>query len=100
VIGTPDDAIEAIERIFELSGGFGGLLALAHEWAPREKIVRSYELFARYVMPHFQGSLVGLELANRWARDQSAAMEAGRQAAVAAARAAHEQATTTGGGAA
>jgi limonene 1,2-monooxygenase len=100
IVGTPEDAVAAIRTMQELSGGFGGLMGLAHEWAPREKIVRSYELFARYVMPHFQGSLVGLELANRWARDQSAAMEAGRQAAVAAARAAHEQATTTGGGAA
>jgi limonene 1,2-monooxygenase len=38
-----------------MSGGFGGLLGLAHEWAPREKIHRSYELWARYVAPAFQG---------------------------------------------
>jgi limonene 1,2-monooxygenase len=57
IIGTPDDAIEAIERIFEMSGGFGGMLALAHEWAPREKIWHSFELIARYVAPKFQNQL-------------------------------------------
>ena len=38
-------------------GGFGGILFRAHEWANREQTMRSYELFARYVMPRFQGSL-------------------------------------------
>jgi limonene 1,2-monooxygenase len=57
IIGTPDDAIEAIERIFEMSGGFGGLLTLAHEWAPSEKLWHSYELIARYVAPRFQNQL-------------------------------------------
>ncbi|MES4793469.1 MAG: LLM class flavin-dependent oxidoreductase, partial [Chloroflexota bacterium] len=37
IIGTPDDAIEAVERLLELSGGFGCLLGLAHEWATWEK---------------------------------------------------------------
>jgi limonene 1,2-monooxygenase len=67
LVGTPDDCIEAIEKLDAVSGGFGGLLMLAHEWAPREKIMRSFELFARYVMPRFQGSLTGVEGSNRWA---------------------------------
>jgi limonene 1,2-monooxygenase len=57
IIGTPDDAIEAIERMIDLSGGFGGLLGLAHEWTNWEKTKHSYELWARYVAPHFQGQL-------------------------------------------
>lgn len=57
IIGSPDDAIEAIENIFELSGGVGGILGLAHEWAPTEKIRNSYELIARYVAPKFQNQL-------------------------------------------
>ena len=57
IVGTPDDAIEAIERMLELSGGFGALLGLAHEWTSWEKTKHSYELFARYVAPHFQGQL-------------------------------------------
>ena len=57
IVGTPDDAIEAIERMLELSGGFGAVLGLAHEWTTWEKTKHSFELFARYVAPHFQGQL-------------------------------------------
>ena len=57
IVGTPDDAIAAIERMQELSGGFGALLGLAHEWTSWEKTKHSYELFARYVAPKFQGQL-------------------------------------------
>ncbi|MBT6274536.1 MAG: LLM class flavin-dependent oxidoreductase [Chromatiales bacterium] len=56
VIGTPDDAIEYIERLLEGSGGFGSLMQLAHNWADWEATKRNYELIARYVMPHFQRS--------------------------------------------
>lgn len=69
LIGTPDDAIEGIKRLIDLSGGFGGLLGLAHEWAPTPKIHHSYELFARYVAPHFQGSLGQLTGAHTWASE-------------------------------
>ena len=56
VIGTPDDAIEYIERLLEGSGGFGSLMQLAHNWADWAATKRSYELISRYVMPHFQRS--------------------------------------------
>lgn len=64
IIGTPEDAIEAVERILERSGGLGGILFLAHEWANTEATLHSYELWARYVAPHFQGQL-GTIVANR-----------------------------------
>ena len=57
IIGTPDDAIAGIERLLEMTGGFGGFLARAHEWGTWEQTVHSYELFARYVIPHFRGQL-------------------------------------------
>jgi limonene 1,2-monooxygenase len=53
VIGTPDDAIEMVERLEEQAPGFGCLLLLAHNWANFEKTKKSYELFARHVVPHF-----------------------------------------------
>jgi limonene 1,2-monooxygenase len=56
VIGTPDDAIEHIERLWQGSGGFGGMMQLAHNWANWQNTQKSYELMARYVVPHFQGS--------------------------------------------
>ena len=60
IIGTPEDAIAAIERMQEETGGFGGLMLTTHEWTSQEKIRRSLELFARYVIPHFRGYTRGL----------------------------------------
>ena len=69
LVGTPDTVVRGIERLQELSaGGFGGLLFRAHEWANREQTLKSYELFARYVMPRFQGSLATVRESNEWAR--------------------------------
>jgi limonene 1,2-monooxygenase len=56
VIGTPEQAIAQIQRLIDQSGGFGTYLFMAHEWADRQATLRSYELFAREVMPAFQGS--------------------------------------------
>ena len=70
LVGTPETAIKGIQRLQELSrGGFGGLLFRAHEWATREETLKSYELFARYVMPRFQGSLDTIADSNEWCRD-------------------------------
>src|SRR5919108_4990708 len=66
LVGTPEDCIAGLERLDELSGGYGGLLILAHEWASRERLLKSYELLARYVMPRFQHSLTGLTTSNQW----------------------------------
>ena len=55
VIGTPDDAIELIERLYAKQGEFGAFLHQAHNWADWEATKRSYELYARYVMPRFSG---------------------------------------------
>jgi limonene 1,2-monooxygenase len=65
LVGTPDDCVAMMERLEELSGGFGGLLVMVQDWATREHQRRSYELLARYVMPRFTGALVGVEAAHR-----------------------------------
>lgn len=54
IVGTPDDAIQQIEELYEKSGGFGGLMITTQEWVSEEKNKYSSELFARYVMPHFR----------------------------------------------
>src|SRR5262249_21102136 len=69
VIGTPEMAIAQIERLQEQSGGFGSYLLMAHDWADRENTLRSYELFAREVMPHFQGSTASLVGSRDWAAE-------------------------------
>jgi limonene 1,2-monooxygenase len=69
LVGTPETVSRGIERLVKLSsGGFGGLLFRANEWADREQTLRSYELFARYVMPRFQGSIDSVAASNEWAR--------------------------------
>jgi limonene 1,2-monooxygenase len=65
-VGTPDDLIAHIKRLDEQSGGFGGLLIQATEWGTREQVLHSYELIARYVKPHFQGSLANLQASAAW----------------------------------
>lgn len=57
VIGTPAMAIAQIEKLRQHTGGFGALLVLANDWASREATLRSFELIAREVMPHFDGSI-------------------------------------------
>jgi limonene 1,2-monooxygenase len=57
VIGTPDMAIAQLERLREKTGGFGAYLFLGADLADWAATKRSYELFAEYVMPHFQGQL-------------------------------------------
>ena len=54
LVGTPEDAICEIERIQQKTGGFGVFLLFAHNFVPWESAKRSYELIARYVMPHFK----------------------------------------------
>ncbi len=80
IVGTPDDAITAIERLQESSGGFGGLLARAEDWTTRENLRHSYELFARYVMPCFQGSLTGIVDSNTRFSAMREALQGNRRA--------------------
>ncbi len=70
LVGSPETVANGIKRLLGYSqGGFGGILFRAHEWATLEQTKRSYELFARYVMPIFQGSLDPIASSNAWARD-------------------------------
>ena len=73
VIGTPDDAIAAIERHLADTGGFGCVMLLAHNWANSRATADSYELFARYVVPHFQGMNVNREASIEWVGARHAA---------------------------
>ena len=82
IVGTPDDAIEAVERIFEITGGFGTLLFNAHEWTTWEKTKHSYELWARYVAPRFQGQFNAIQANQQWVAGQRAAIFAPAQAAI------------------
>ena len=83
LVGSPETAARGIRRLLELSqGGFGGILFRAHEWANREQTLRSYELFARYVIPQFQGSLETVIGSNQFVRDNRARVVGGTVEAV------------------
>ena len=75
IIGTPEDAIAHIERMQTETGGFGGLMLATHEWAATDKLRRSYELFARYVIPHFRGHTLGYK--DEWRRLEEAMANGG-----------------------
>jgi limonene 1,2-monooxygenase len=54
-IGTPEDAVAMIEKLQQKQGEFGVILLQAHNWAEWEQTKKSYELYARFVMPRFTG---------------------------------------------
>ncbi len=60
VIGTPDDLVEFIRHMHDLTGGFGTVIGFVHDWANPEATRRSWDLVARYVVPEINGHLDGL----------------------------------------
>ncbi|MCV7424693.1 LLM class flavin-dependent oxidoreductase [Mycobacterium yunnanensis] len=67
VIGTPEDAVAKIDELVEASdGGFGAFLLFDHDWAPPAEKLKSYELFAQYVMPRFTGQLAAPAASRDW----------------------------------
>ncbi len=69
LVGSPDTVARGIEKLVAYTeGGVGGILFRAHEWADAEQTRRSFELFARWVMPRFQFSLDTVARSQEWAR--------------------------------
>jgi limonene 1,2-monooxygenase len=67
LVGSPETVATGIERLLGFTdGGAGAVLFRAHEWANREQTLRSYELFARWVMPRFQHSVVTTHGSREW----------------------------------
>ncbi|MFV0309087.1 MAG: LLM class flavin-dependent oxidoreductase [Desertimonas sp.] len=66
VVGTPDMAIAQIQRLIDQSGGFGTYLVFGGDLADWPATLRSYELFAQYVMPHFQDQLAPPQESYDW----------------------------------
>ena len=81
VCGTPDDAIALIERLQDKQGQFGAMLHQAHNWADFEATKRSYELYSRYVMPHFSKLNQSRAASYAWCGDNRDEFSAKRNAA-------------------
>ncbi|MBV9660578.1 MAG: LLM class flavin-dependent oxidoreductase [Acidimicrobiales bacterium] len=76
VVGTPEMAVRHVQRLLDLSGGIGAFLFFCNDWGDRHAMWRSYELFAREVAPHFDGSIDSRLRSFDWMkgrRDQSVA---------------------------
>jgi limonene 1,2-monooxygenase len=71
VVGGPDDAIAQIRRLEEKQGPFGAFLFMAHNWAPFEATKKSYELFARHVLPEFNSSNRSREASLGWVTEHA-----------------------------
>jgi limonene 1,2-monooxygenase len=82
VIGTPDDLIEAIQQLQQLTGGFGVVLGFAHDWANRENTRRSWDMVARYVIPALNGSLRSMQASADYLEANKAELMGGATAAV------------------
>ncbi|MFM8305301.1 MAG: LLM class flavin-dependent oxidoreductase [Actinomycetota bacterium] len=66
VIGTADRAIEQIQRLVDQSGGFGTFLLNGGYWGDPDATLRSFEIFADRVMPHFTGQLAAPTRSYEW----------------------------------
>lgn len=51
IVGSADDVANKIRTLYDDVGGFGVLLAMGHEWQPKDKWVKSMTRLAQEVMP-------------------------------------------------
>jgi limonene 1,2-monooxygenase len=82
VIGTPDELVTAIRNLQEVTGGFGVVLGFAHDWASREATFRSWDLFARFVVPEVNGYARNQQASAAYLHDNQKELMAGATAAV------------------
>jgi limonene 1,2-monooxygenase len=82
VIGTPDEMVAMIRRLQETTGGFGVVLGFAHDWADREATLRSWELFARYVIPELHGTTRNIRASQQFLHEHQAELMGGAVQAI------------------
>jgi limonene 1,2-monooxygenase len=82
VIGTPDQMVAAIRHLQEVTGGFGVVMGFAHDWANRENTLRSWDLFARYVIPELRGTTAALRESQEYLNAHQAELMGGARQAV------------------
>lgn len=82
-IGTVDDVVEQIETLWNASGGgFGSYLMCDLNWAPYEKKLKSYELFARYVMPRIHRMNGQRDMQHDWIKAEHSGFKSSQEAAM------------------
>ena len=99
VIGTPDDAIAKLESLYAKQGEFGAFLQLATNWADFENTKKSYDLFARFVRPHFSNANVNRRESLDWVTEHGGELGTKVREAAMKAFAQHEVASQAKAGA-
>ena len=51
IIGDVDECIRQLQDVWDVTGGFGTLLMITHDWDDRAKWIRSMELLVKEVIP-------------------------------------------------
>jgi limonene 1,2-monooxygenase len=51
IVGDVDECVRRLRDLWDVTGGFGTLLAIAHDWDDRARWTRSVELLKNEVMP-------------------------------------------------
>lgn len=69
VIGTPDELIERIRTMSEVTGGFGVVMGFVNDWADPEATFRSWDLLARHVIPEVNGQLAPMRASNLFVQE-------------------------------
>jgi limonene 1,2-monooxygenase len=78
LVGSPDDVIERAKQLYDQLGGFGTLVINSRDWATTDRMSRSLELFARYVIPALEGIELGRPTKptmNDWMLERQAAAQ-------------------------
>ena len=78
VVGTPDQLVAMVRNLQQVTGGFGTVLGFVHDWANREATLRSWELFARYVVPELNGYTVNQKISADFLADHKPELAKGR----------------------
>ena len=82
LVGTPEDAVEFLEALWEKTGGFGTIVMTGTNWMGFEATKKSYELMMRYVMPRFNGTNAWRERSFDWVYDNRENFSGANQAAI------------------
>lgn len=69
LIGDPAYVAERIKAMYERAGGFGTVIGFVHDFASPENVARSWDMFARYVVPELNGMLDGFRESNQFVKD-------------------------------
>ena len=82
-IGTPDDLVQRIKSVLDISGGFGTVVGFVHDWANPENTARSWDMVARYVVPEINGHLAALRRSQEFVTNNRAVFDRSRDAVMA-----------------